>query len=314
MQIIETTDPDVASEIFREHYSSMDMQVDGTMLFRIASTPLGRARLDRTTLAMRVEGAGEPLSDVYIVRIRGGTVDYEVCGSAGRYRTGDTCYPVALGLPWSTRLDNVETDVIALDATLIDEAGGADTHSGESIRLLSRRPGSRAAEGQLWRLANAIATNAAVQLPGASPLVTDAASRLLAAAVLTVFPHDALLDPTIEDRHDAHPATVRRAISYIESHCDEPISVVDVARAAYVTPRALQLAFRRHLGTTPMAHLRRVRLEGAHAELQSADPDGATIAAIANRWGFTNPSRFAAQYRLAYGRPPSTTLEHRKDA
>ena len=58
-----------------------------------------------------------------------------------------------------------------------------------------------------------------------------------------------------------------------------------------------------------MAYVRRVRLECAHRELQAADPtSGDTVAAIAARWGFAKPDRFAAAYRAAYGVAPIHTL------
>ena len=76
-----------------------------------------------------------------------------------------------------------------------------------------------------------------------------------------------------------------------------------------MTPRAVQLAFRRHLDTTPLAYLRRVRLHHAHQGLAQASPrNGTTVTAIAYRWGFTSPSRFAAAYRAVYGVSPSDTL------
>jgi AraC-like DNA-binding protein len=57
-----------------------------------------------------------------------------------------------------------------------------------------------------------------------------------------------------------------------------------------------------------MAYLRRVRLGHAHLELLAADPARLTVTAIAYRWGFPSASRFAAQYRAAYGTPPSRAL------
>ena len=66
-------------------------------------------------------------------------------------------------------------------------------------------------------------------------------------------------------------------------------------------------AFRRHLGTTPMTYLRRVRLGCAHQELHDGG-DGLTVTEIAYRWGFSNPSRFAQYYRAEYGTGPSDTL------
>jgi transcriptional regulator GlxA family with amidase domain len=61
-----------------------------------------------------------------------------------------------------------------------------------------------------------------------------------------------------------------------------------------------------------MEYLRRVRLDGAHRDLQARTPDGgdtvATVAAIAYRWGFANARLFAALYRATYGRAPGGTL------
>ncbi|MFY0407402.1 helix-turn-helix domain-containing protein [Solicola sp. PLA-1-18] len=52
-----------------------------------------------------------------------------------------------------------------------------------------------------------------------------------------------------------------------------------------------------------------MRLERAHEELQRADPTrGDTVAAVAARWGFANPGRFAARYRSTFGVLPSHTL------
>ncbi|MEU1390940.1 MULTISPECIES: helix-turn-helix domain-containing protein [unclassified Nonomuraea] len=61
---------------------------------------------------------------------------------------------------------------------------------------------------------------------------------------------------------------------------------------AHVTVRAIQLAFRRHLDTTPLGYLRRIRLYHAHADPRAADPGrGDSVAAIAARWGFAHPGR-----------------------
>jgi transcriptional regulator GlxA family with amidase domain len=87
-------------------------------------------------------------------------------------------------------------------------------------------------------------------------------------------------------------------------------AIADIAANAHVTIRAVQLAFRRHLDTTPMAYLRRVRLDHAHHDLSAAGPEDKTVAAVAHRWGFTSSSRFAAYYRQAFGVHPSQTLRH----
>jgi AraC-like DNA-binding protein len=102
--------------------------------------------------------------------------------------------------------------------------------------------------------------------------------------------------------------SLRRATAFIEANPDRDITVADVAAAAHVTIRAVQLAFRRHLDTTPMAYLRQVRLDHAHRQLQAANPGRESVTAVAYRWGFASPSRFTAYYRQAYGVLPSRTL------
>ena len=83
----------------------------------------------------------------------------------------------------------------------------------------------------------------------------------------------------------------------------------DLAAAAGTTGRALQDAFRRNYDTTPVGHLRTVRLERAYTELQNADATtGVTVDAVARRWGWTSPGQFAVAYQRRFGEPPSRTL------
>ena len=103
-------------------------------------------------------------------------------------------------------------------------------------------------------------------------------------------------------------AVLRRAVQYVKQFAHRPIGISDIAAAAGVGPRALQLAFRRYADTTPWAYVRSVRLERAHQDLQLADPRRDTVLAIALRWGFSNRSRFSAEYRAVYGETPAATL------
>jgi AraC-like DNA-binding protein len=142
-----------------------------------------------------------------------------------------------------------------------------------------------------------------------NPLVVAAVAELAATAALAAFPHTATAVPYQRGPGPVAPAAVRRATAFIEEHAAEPVTTAEIAAAAHVTPRALQAAFRRHLGTTPTGYCRRVRLERAHRELETADPSrGDTVAAVAHRWGWASVSRFAADYRAAYDRLPSRTL------
>lgn len=109
------------------------------------------------------------------------------------------------------------------------------------------------------------------------------------------------------------PASTTEAVRFIHAHAREPIGLTEIAAAAGLSPRALQAAFRRHLGITPLAYLRRERLAQAHAALASARAeDGVTVSSIASACGFDQLSRFARDYKGRYGVSPRETL-HRSE-
>jgi transcriptional regulator GlxA family with amidase domain len=109
-------------------------------------------------------------------------------------------------------------------------------------------------------------------------------------------------------------STVGRAVAFIELRAHDDISAVDIAAAAFVTIRAVQLAFRRQLGITPLGYLRQIRLERAREQMLSAGSCGMTVSSVAADWHFASASRFAAYYRDAYGELPGETLRNRSSA
>ncbi|MGX1804543.1 AraC family transcriptional regulator [Nocardia sp. NPDC055321] len=140
-------------------------------------------------------------------------------------------------------------------------------------------------------------------------LVLHGLKRLTATALLASFPNTTMTASYTPGPGPTPSATVWRAARFIDDHAAEPLTLERIAAEARVTPRALQAGFRRHFDTTPLGYLRRVRLEHAHRDLRAADPTlGATVETIAARWGFPHPSRFAAQYKRAFGVLPSHTL------
>ena len=68
-------------------------------------------------------------------------------------------------------------------------------------------------------------------------------------------------------------------MGFIDARAADPIGLTEIATAAQLSPRALQATFRRHLGTTPLGHLRSVRLARVHAD----PPPGAATAGQSRR-------------------------------
>jgi AraC-like DNA-binding protein len=247
-------------------------------------------------------------ADFIVNTLLGGAVAHDQGKTSRRYQPGDVYLASWPGAEITSRTHDARMHAISLCAPMLAEvAAGAETAAGPP-RFLSPRPldGTARRWQETARFVSSLLADPDV---ATAPLLIAAAGRLLAATALTTFPNTAVTEPSATDRRDAHSRTMRRAISFIESNADREITVGDIAVAAHVTPRALQLAFRRHLDTTPMAYLRRVRLDHARRELDRARHGrGTTVSAVAYRWGFPSPSRFAEQYRAAYGELPSATL------
>lgn len=107
--------------------------------------------------------------------------------------------------------------------------------------------------------------------------------------------------------HCALPRHVRRAEQYMQAHAQQAICVEDLVSISGVSARTLFEGFRRFRNTTPMAHLRTIRLQRAREELLHAE-ESTTVSEIASRWCFLELGRFADYYRKMYGETPSQTL------
>jgi AraC-like DNA-binding protein len=237
-----------------------------------------------------------------------GTVQFDRGKDTDRYQPGD----VALGswpgqASYTSQNHHLRCRGLILPVSLLHAVAGRAPSA--PLRFLSPRPASPADRDQWTNISGYIDTLMANPEAAASPLITGISARLLATAILVVFPNTWDTDPAARDRNDASTATLRRAIAFIDEHAAQDISLADVAAAAHVTIRAVQIAFRRHYDTTPTGYLRQVRLEHAHRDLRDADPaDGTTVAAIARTWGWASPAGFTAAYRRRYGQPPGQTL------
>jgi AraC-like DNA-binding protein len=105
------------------------------------------------------------------------------------------------------------------------------------------------------------------------------------------------------------PNHIRLAQKFMERHTAELPRMADVARAAKVSVRTLEMNFRTYLDMTPRTYMRVVRLRMArHALLSHAETR--PIAEIAESFGFTHKSRFSKYYADLFGETPSATRRH----
>ncbi|MEU9087271.1 AraC family transcriptional regulator [Streptomyces sp. NPDC048357] len=276
-------------------------------------------RLHRRGLALYELGWGAPvevaageLPDFYNVHIPlAGDGTVRVAGREVTTSCSVAGPGMTLGMSLSAAADTL---ILFLPQAAVDNAVIAQTGEPPSTAL---RFAPALADGDpavaAWLgTARAFAQFTASPLAARSPLAAAHFEQVLVHGLVNLQPHDhsAALPA---HAHPALPRAVRRAMAYCEEHAGEPVSVADMAAAARVSPRTLQDRFRIDLGTTPAAHLRRVRLDRAHHDLlRIADGRASeTVAEVAMRWGFTHLSRFAAYYRQAYGQVPSRTADRR---
>lgn len=301
------SDPDelVASSVYT--VKQLHIAGDRSFTFRHTRTDLGGAYLDTLshTGTIHADIAASPI--VFVTRISRGVLDLDAGDGSQRLGPGNIAVTSQAQSDYLIVARDLHAQVVGIDVSLIRTVAGEQLglHWLPPGEWFGRRLGPEA--GRAWQRTVDYVRSVLDEQSLSTPLVVSTARRTLAATLLAAT--DPPSEPTWTERHDATTRTVQRAIVFIETNPDLDIGVAEIAAAAHVSPRAIQLAFRRHLGTTPSAYLRRVRLDRARADLLAAEPaGGVTVTAIAARWGFPRASRFAQQYRALYDEPPSATL------
>ena len=91
-------------------------------------------------------------------------------------------------------------------------------------------------------------------------------------------------------------------LAFIQEHFDRPLTLAEIASAAGIGERECLRCFGKTIHIPPMQYLLKYRImQGADALLaRPAD----SVAQIAARCGFDNPSNFSQQFRRFYGCSP----------
>jgi AraC-like DNA-binding protein len=310
----ETADPERGGDYLSRAYGAQVRIGDGHGPYWLRHDRYGPGSfyIDTLSQAVTTEYEVDPIGSLVAIRMRSGIRTGLGDGSGtGQVGPGGMAVHGQPDQPGRVRLQPAVVTAVVVDTMVAAETvrNSPDDEPGPLL-FTALSPRSPAA-ARNWQYTVDYVTDMVLHNRAmvGSPLVTGSIARLLAATLLATFPNTWVPEPGTRDDAGATPGTLHRAIDFIEANADLDVSVTDIARAAGTTSRTVQLSFRRHLDTTPMAYLRGVRLERAHRQLRSLGPDdGVSVTEVAARWGFASPSRFGRYYRAAYGVTPGHTL------
>ncbi|QYR23952.1 helix-turn-helix domain-containing protein [Paenibacillus sp. sptzw28] len=111
-----------------------------------------------------------------------------------------------------------------------------------------------------------------------------------------------------ENDTDSNLMHLASAISYIEDHYLEPLTLEEVAARSNISVRHLNRIFQSYYQTTPISYLQRLRLERARMLLRQS---GLPITKISYECGFNDSNYFTRQFSKAYGLSPKAYRQHR---
>lgn len=308
--VLETDDLDQARNFVSgvwEHHTSVMRRG------RTYGLQWNEARLDRASVSFlrtpsRIHIECAPLSDCYRITMHEqGSLAHWING----YETVSTPVKAVVHSPGDElRLDTepFRTLLLSFDGEVVREA---------LLRRFGRvlPPESLLREFSLNSIAGAslrsLSRWAARELdrPRRGLLGSSVAVDNLEGTLLTLF-LECLAKPSLAPKRvleEVAEARVARVEDWIDAHSGEAIRVDDLAQVASSSVRALENAFKRFRGCTPMEAVLRRRLLRARRALQMAAP-GTTVTEVATENGFFHLGRFALRYRETFGEPPSATL------
>lgn len=268
------------------------------------SADLASATLVRYELAAQIHSTAEPQDQLLACRV----------DSAGA-RVWSKDQDLDARTPWLTDGEPVQAQWVhsaRVRALVFDRAAAQERArqiTGDDrieLRATGLAPRSSAAAMQWERMFHYLDTSFDDEL-GDDRILRAEFERHALMTTLATFPTTMTDSLRRTPQRAGAPLTVRRALAYIEENAHLPITVDDVATASFISTRGLQYAFRRALDITPTDALRRARLDGARRDLDRGD--GESVRAVARRWGFSHPSRFATAYRAAYGTAPAVAAD-----
>ncbi len=100
---------------------------------------------------------------------------------------------------------------------------------------------------------------------------------------------------------DATSDRVQTALTYAKQHLSKPLSVNDLAKAAFLSPRQFSRLFKQETGRSPAKAIERLRVESARLMIEAGR---FSAEEIARKNGFGNRERMRRSFVRAFGQSP----------
>lgn len=105
----------------------------------------------------------------------------------------------------------------------------------------------------------------------------------------------------LEPLGNSAPVSVRRAITEMERHLEQPLSLPEISARAGLSQRQLERLFRTYVGKTPALYYRDIRLDRARGLVTQTEMP---LAQVALASGFSTQVHFSRSYKERFGLPP----------
>lgn len=109
-----------------------------------------------------------------------------------------------------------------------------------------------------------------------------------------------------DESSDANRRATDNVCDAVRENTGRMLTLTEMENLSGLSRRALQYAFRKRFGVSPMEWQKNERLLNAHQKIINADSN-INITMLSYDLGFSKPSSFAAYYRRLFGESPSET-------
>ncbi|MBI2277882.1 MAG: AraC family transcriptional regulator [Dechloromonas sp.] len=276
------------ADIIRRHCRSdgmLETAIPGLMLFRGSTCAAPTCAIMASVFAMMAQGAKRILvgDDAY---------DYD----ARHYLISSIDLPMFSRITHASATEPYLGLALNIDPLKIGE-------------LAAAMPQNRAPEGVDRGIAvgllSAEIQNAALRLarlldtPADIPVLAPIIERELLYRVLTGALGGRLRQAVASGSHSHQ---IVRAIDWLKSNLDQPVSIDQLASLATMSKSSLHHHFKTLTAMTPLQYQKQLRLHEARRLMLLADHDAASAA---HRVGYESPSQFSREYRRMFGTPPA---------